>query len=199
MKVIEYVRHMTEVVPQDAIFVASHTDNSSALISLQLANKSFLGFNMGFATSIGAGLALALPHRRVFILDGDGGVLLQSSALADLASQSPSNAVVIVADNESSLAFPSHSALKADIEAMAKGAGIENACTVRSLEEFKAEFARALARKGLTYIVAKTDSERVPIPEGVKPPLVWENKFNFVRYIEETEKLTILKPFGGAM
>jgi len=199
MKVIDYIKYMAAVIPGDSLIVASHTDNSQALISLNLADRSFLGFNMGFATPIGIGLAVALPHRRVFILDGDGGVLLLSAALADLASQSPPNAVVIVADNESSLAFPSHSARRADIAAMAKSAGVENSCTVRNLEEFKAEFTKALARKTMTYVVAKTEKGRVPVPEGVRQPLLWENKFRFVRYIEETEGLSILKPFGGGM
>lgn len=197
MKVIDYLKYMVEVMPEDALFVASHTDNSQALIALQQADRSFFGFNMGFATSIGLGLALALPHRRVFILDGDGGVLLLSSALADLASQSPPNAIVIVADNESSLQFPSHTAKKADIAAMARAAGIENTCTVRNLEEFRKEFTRALSTKALSYIVAKTEKGRVAIPEGVKEPFLWENKFRFIRHVEDTEGISIISPFGG--
>jgi len=37
------------------------------------------------------------------------------------------------------------------------------------------------------------------LPKEVRQPLLWENKFRFVRYIEETEGLSILKPFGGGM
>ena len=196
MKVIDYVKHISEVMPEDTLIVSSHTDNSSALVALNLTERSFLGFNMGFATSVGLGLALALPHRRVLILEGDGGVLLSSGALADLASQNPPNIIVVVADNESSLGFPTHTSKRTDIAAMAKAAGIERTCSVRNLEEFKAEFSKALGKNELTYIVAKTERERARLSEGVKRPLLWENKFRFVRYIEETEGISILTPGG---
>lgn len=197
MKVIEYMKYVSEVLPRDAVIVSSHTDNTAALISLKLTERSFLGFNMGFATSVGLGLAVALPHRKVLILEADGGVLLSSGALMDLASQNPPNVIVVVADNESSLGFPTHTARKTDIAALAKAAGIERTCSVGNLEEFKTEFSRAMAQNDLRYIVAKTEKTRVPLPRGVKRPLLWENKFSFVRYIEESEGISILTSGGG--
>lgn len=156
MKPIDYVKHIAEVMPEDALIVASHTDNTSALMSLNITKKSFLGWNMGFATPVGLGLALALPHRKVIILEGDGGVLLLSAAVSDLAAQRPANVIVVVNDNESTLGFPTYTAGGADLAAMAQAAGIKRARTVRDHEEFKAEFDEALAMNELTYIVAKT-------------------------------------------
>ena len=185
------------MIPQDALIVSSHTDNSSALISTTSTEKCFLGLNMGFATPVGLGLALALPHRKVVVLDADGGVLLLSSALSDLAAESPSNLIVVVGDNESALRFPTHSANKADIAAMAKAAGIPRSLTVKTLQEFKAEFSKALKADELTYMVAKTEVGRVRVPEGVRKPFLWENKFEFVRHVEKTEGISIMKPSGG--
>jgi thiamine pyrophosphate-dependent acetolactate synthase large subunit-like protein len=200
MKAFDYISHMVEVIPEDALIVASHTDNSTSLITLNQSYRSLLGFNMGFSTPVGLGVASALPNRRVIILDGDGGVLLLSQAITDLANESPSNAIVVVADNGSALEFPVHSNRKANIEEMAKAVGIENTCTVSTIEEFKDQFGKALKRGALTYIVAKIESGvRVPIPAGTYQPFLHENKFAFVRHIEKTEKISIMRPFGGRM
>jgi thiamine pyrophosphate-dependent acetolactate synthase large subunit-like protein len=197
MRVLDSLRHMVQAMPDDALVVASHTDNSTACCTANITERCLIGFNMGFATPVGLGLALALPHRRVFILDGDGGVLLLAAALADLGSQQPPNTVVVVADNESSLGFPSHTAKTADLPAMARAAGIQHTCTVRNLEEFEAEFAQALSRQALSYIVAKTEPGLSTVPTGTQSPFLWENKFAFVRYIEQTEGVAIMRPFGG--
>lgn len=197
MKVLDYVQYLSDVIPQDALIVASHTDNSVALALTKLTDRALLGFNMGFATPVGLGLALALPHRRVIILDGDGGVLLMPSSISDLGSQNPRNVIVIVADNESSLAFPSHSARRTDIEGLAKAAGIEHTATVRSLDEFKSVYDQASKTDGLTYIVAKTQKFRAKVPRGSETPFLWENKYHFVRHIEQTEDIQIIRPFGG--
>src|SRR5215472_4824340 len=56
--------------------------------------------SMGLASSIGLGLAMAQPARRVFVLDGDGSLLMNLGSLATIAAQSPGNLVVLVWDNE---------------------------------------------------------------------------------------------------
>src|SRR5262249_62425170 len=89
--------------------VITDTNVYASCYTANITERCLIGFNMGFATPVGLGLALALPHRRVFILDGDGGVLLLAAVLADLGSQQPPKAVV-VADNESCLRFPRHAA-----------------------------------------------------------------------------------------
>jgi len=42
--------------------------------------------SMGLAASIGLGLALARPDRRVLVLDGDGNVLMNPGALASIGA-----------------------------------------------------------------------------------------------------------------
>ena len=49
-----------------------------------------VGF-MGGASSIGLGLALALPDRRVIVMDGDGSLLMQLGSLATVAGAAPRN------------------------------------------------------------------------------------------------------------
>src|SRR5436305_13524905 len=55
--------------------------------------------SMGMASSIGLGLALARPDLRVFVVDGDGSLLMNLGSLATIGLLQPSNLVVIVMDN----------------------------------------------------------------------------------------------------
>jgi len=55
--------------------------------------------SMGLAASIGLGLALAQPARRVLVLDGDGNVLMNPGALASIAAAAPPNLLHLCFDN----------------------------------------------------------------------------------------------------
>ena len=46
---------------------------------------------MGSASSIGLGLAMARPDKRVMVLDGDGSLLMQLGSLVTIAGQAPTN------------------------------------------------------------------------------------------------------------
>ena len=56
--------------------------------------------SMGLASSIGLGLALARPDVRVFVLDGDGSLLMNLGSLATIGLLQPANLVLVVMDNE---------------------------------------------------------------------------------------------------
>jgi sulfopyruvate decarboxylase subunit beta len=153
--------------------------------------------NLGLCTPAGLGLALALPHRKVVVLDGDGNLLFNLAALADLAVQKPGNLLDIVFDNEcyqSCDSFPSATSKGVDLESIAKGCGIKNALTVRTLNDFEAAVEKAMAGNELVFIVAKVepgeDLVKLPREEGR------ENKYRFVRHIERTENIQIINPYS---
>ena len=93
--------------------------------------------SMGNALAVGIGLALALPHRKVFVFESDGSVLLSLFNLPTLANLNPPNMAVFVFDNQAysgtRISYPSATAGKTDLAAMASGAGIEHAVTVSEL------------------------------------------------------------------
>jgi phosphonopyruvate decarboxylase len=55
---------------------------------------------MGSASSIGLGIALQKPNKRIIIFDGDGAAIMQLGALTTIGKNSPSNFVHIIFDNE---------------------------------------------------------------------------------------------------
>ena len=57
--------------------------------------------SMGLASSIGLGVALKNPRKNVFILDGDGNILMNLGSLVTIGSHKPKNLIHIVLDNHS--------------------------------------------------------------------------------------------------
>src|SRR5262245_25862920 len=126
--------------------------------------------SMGLASSIGLGLALMRPERRVFVVDGDGSLLMNLGSLATIGWSRPSNLVLIVWDNESYATTGGQdtaTAHGADLEAAARAMGAPATAVARSEPEFDRTIARALVEPGPWVIVAKV-SESVPTD---KPPL----------------------------
>ncbi len=54
---------------------------------------------MGAAATVGLGLALAQPRRRVLVVTGDGEMLMGLGALATIAAMRPANLAIAVFDN----------------------------------------------------------------------------------------------------
>jgi len=57
--------------------------------------------SMGLASSIGLGLAIKNPKRRIFVFDGDGNILMNLGSLTTVGSIKPKNFVHVVFDNSS--------------------------------------------------------------------------------------------------
>jgi thiamine pyrophosphate-dependent acetolactate synthase large subunit-like protein len=55
---------------------------------------------LGLVSSIAAGLAIALPNRKVIAIDGDGAFLMNLCGLPTIALQNPGNLIHLLYDNE---------------------------------------------------------------------------------------------------
>jgi thiamine pyrophosphate-dependent acetolactate synthase large subunit-like protein len=150
---------------------------------------------MGCAIGVATGLALALPHRKVIALDSDGSVLLSLFNLATLGNLRPKNLLVYVFDNGvysgSRISYPTATAGNTDLAAMARAAGISNACTITEISEFASKGIGALTSNELGFFVCKVEESllhrEIPRPNTD----LAENKYTFVRYVERTEGKTI--------
>ena len=150
---------------------------------------------LGLVSSIAAGLAIALPHRKVIALDGDGAFLMNLCGLPTIAWQNPPNLIHLLFDNqcyEASGATETATVSGTDAVALAKGAGYKHACWVKSPEELRREFLQAWKRNEISFIAAKVEPGQPKLPPIRSDEL--ENKYRFIRHIEETEKKSILGP-----
>ena len=196
MKKPECIEALNRILGQD-ILVVTPTGKTYMYWEATEREAQVSQVNLGLCTAVGLGLALALPHRQVVVLDGDGNILFNLASLADVAVQNPPNLIDIVFDNEcyqSCGSFPSATSRGVNLEAIARDCGIKNAITVRNMDDFEQAVKTALSRRSLAVIVAKLEpgEEAVPLPrrEGR------ENMYEFVRYIERTESIKIINPYA---
>ncbi len=190
----ECLQFLAEVV-EDALVLTWGNGTRREWGHLHPSPPSLFTSALGYTTPMGLGLALALPHRRVVVIDTDGGIVFNPGVLCTLGNLRPANLKVFVIDNEcyeSIGGMPTATAGRTDLAAMATGTGIEQAETTRTLEEFKEATKRALAHKAFYFIVAKVEKVTKEVPpiftDGIQA------KYNFVGYIEETEKIHVITP-----
>ena len=149
-------------------------------------NFFYLQHAMGLASSMGLGIALSKPSRKVVVFDGDGSLLMNLGALTTLARYRPGNLLHVVFDNESLLSvggFPTATSTGSDLAAIAAAAGVPKTLTVRSLDAFVPAFTNALASGELTTLVAKV--EAVGPSKFVTGLALLENRFQFQRYLSD--------------
>src|ERR1051326_4483388 len=99
-------------------------------------NFFYLQHAMGLASSMGLGLALAKPNKRVIVFDGDGSLLMNLGSLSTIAWYAPKNLIHVVFDNQSLLSvggFPTATSARSDLAGIAQKSGYREATTVRSL------------------------------------------------------------------
>jgi thiamine pyrophosphate-dependent acetolactate synthase large subunit-like protein len=118
---------------------------------------------MGGAAMIGLGLALAQPARRVLVVTGDGEMLMGMGSLASIAARRPANLAVAVMDNgrfgETGQQH-SHTALGADLAAVAAGCGWPATCTIGDMAAVGA--LRLRLRQEALFAVVRISSAEVP-------------------------------------
>jgi sulfopyruvate decarboxylase subunit beta len=147
---------------QDALLISNIGFPSRELYAAKDRDSNFymLG-SMGLASSIGLGLALARPERRVITLDGDGSVLMNLGTLATIAHHAPENYLLVILDNccyGSTGSQPTCTHLGTDLAALARAAGVES---VKEVDDFE-DLAEALAGRGV--VVAKVEAGNADVP-----------------------------------
>ena len=162
-----------------------------------MRSASLFQQQLGCVTPEAFGLAVGLPHRRIVSLDTDGGMMFNLGILATLGNEQPKNLFVVVWDNERYQSIggpPTHTASgRVDLAAIARGAGVEQAFTVHTVEEFDAHCAKGLASDVPYVVVAKVAGTVQPDIKR-KHSDGREDKYIFVRHVEATENIVIMGP-----
>ncbi len=146
----------------DALIVCNIGFPSRELYAVRDRPENFymLG-SMGLASSIGLGLALAQPDKKVISLDGDGAVLMNLGTLATIASFAPENYLLIILDNccyGSTGSQPTCTHLGTDLAGMAEAAGVKDVRAVSDLDDLH------LALEGMGVVIVKVDPGNAEVP-----------------------------------
>jgi sulfopyruvate decarboxylase subunit beta len=178
----------------DALAVTSAGAVTLEWNALRPSDGNFRVRTLGLCSSIALGMALGLPERRVIALDGDGSLLMNLCSLPTIARMKPKNFLHIVFDNEvyeASGSKQTATGTGADLVGLARAAGIENAHWTNSVEGLAQTAKRGLSGDGPSFIGVKVSVERASVPPY--PIDEVENKYRFIRYVEKTANVEILK------
>jgi thiamine pyrophosphate-dependent acetolactate synthase large subunit-like protein len=165
MSLVDAVRLVRDTRGDEDVVVSSmgNAREWMALGNLHERDLVLVPSAMGHATSMGLGLALAQPERRVIVMSGDGSLLMNLGSLVTISAQAPPNLVVIVFDNgvyEVTGAQPTPgspsgrvNADAVDLIAVARACGIRSTFRWSSFDDWKAGIGTALSQQGPTLIV----------------------------------------------
>jgi phosphonopyruvate decarboxylase len=117
-----------------------------------------LGGAMGKLSSVGLGIAMAKPERKVIVLDGDGSLLMNLGSLVTIGGMAPRNLVHIVCQNsvyEVTGGQPIPGVERLDFAQMALGAGFRQAETFDDAATLASRLPDLLAADGPTFVTLK--------------------------------------------
>ncbi|HLF19575.1 MAG TPA: phosphonopyruvate decarboxylase, partial [Bacteroidota bacterium] len=97
----EALRKIQTAAGHESVLIASTGYNGRELHDIEdRGNQLYMVGSMGCALPLGFGLSLARPEKRIFVVDGDGALLMRTGNLATVGFYQPQNLVHILLDNE---------------------------------------------------------------------------------------------------
>jgi len=159
MKRGDAIETIVQLLTGDELIVSSTGMISRELFTIRDSPRNFymLG-SMGLASSIGLGLALSLPDKRVLVIEGDGSVLMNMGSLATIGHFAPKNLTHIVLDNEVHGSTGGQPTVSDTIklEEVARAAGYQSARKITSEEQLR-EVTRAAFYQGPAFLLVKVE------------------------------------------
>ncbi len=144
----------------DWLFVSglAGASKDAAALTKDGANIYTMAGAMGAAVSIGLGMALSAPDRKIAAINGDGEMLMGIGSLITVASEAPQNLTIVCLDNSmhgETGGQKGHTAATANLEAIARGAGITSAMTISEPDQI-ADAAKFIAEApGPRFLLAR--------------------------------------------
>lgn len=89
-----------EIDKESALIFANGKISREGYLKCDNKRNFYMLASMGKASSIGLGIALSIPGKKVVIFDGDGNLLMNLDNLALIGYYQPKNLIHIILDNE---------------------------------------------------------------------------------------------------
>lgn len=158
----EIIQHVVKAA-RDGIIVSTTGKASRELFEIREANgqsheHDFLTVgSMGHSSSIALGIALQMPDKKVWIIDGDGAVLMHMGAMAVIGVMKPKNVIHVVVNNGAHESVGGQPTVmsKVDLVGMAKACGYVQIASVDDLEGLDWELRKSVKSNQLSLIEVK--------------------------------------------
>ncbi|TFF95935.1 hypothetical protein EU546_02400 [Candidatus Thorarchaeota archaeon] len=123
---------------------------------------------MGLPVSVGLGLALARPERRVLVILGDGNLLMGLSSLTTASSVRPENLRILILDNNSYATTGRQRTTSGVLIYPALFDGFGMKC----LEPIEQDDSLAVVRERIHNWLESTELTVLPVLVDAKPPVL---------------------------
>jgi thiamine pyrophosphate-dependent acetolactate synthase large subunit-like protein len=147
-------------------------------------NNFYMIGSMGLASSIGLGVALKNPKRRIYVFDGDGSILMNLGSLVTVGALKPKNFIHFIFDNkshESTGGQPTNSN-NIDIEKIAEIAKFKT-FKVTSKNQLKRIIPRIKKKSGPIMVLVKIKKGgRKSARVDISPPNI---KYRFMKSLKQ--------------
>jgi len=146
--------------PGDWLFVSglAGASRDAAALTDDGNNLFTMAGAMGAAVPMGLGIALSAPESKVAVINGDGEMLMGLGSLVTAAAANPRNLTIVCEDNAmhgETGGQKGHTAGLADLEAMARGAGISSTMTISEVDQIADAAAFIAEAPGPRFLVAR--------------------------------------------
>jgi sulfopyruvate decarboxylase subunit beta len=179
---IEALRILSRARQEEVVILHESNRADWPPVSTRPELDILMGGAMGKASSFGLGLALADASRNVWILDGDGALLMNLGSLVTIAAAKPSNLLHVVYNNDAydtTGGQPIPGATHVDFRGLALDSGYPRAFAFETLDELEQELPAVLAGPFPTMLVLRIVSRgRLPAAPGLRgtSQAFWELK-----------------------
>ncbi len=174
---------------QDAVKVIDSKRNGAIIVPTMNANNVHFGLPtvttdqkmdlpisgaMGKASSVGLGVALAQPDKKVLILDGDGSLLMNLGSLVTLSNKAPKNLYHFLFNNNVYAVTggqPIPGSEVSDWEGMAKAAGYAKVFSFDNLEDLTTGLDEVFESEGPVFVHLRVEPEieNTPVQFRTRP------------------------------
>jgi len=171
MKRFEAIEIILQNIKNDDLVVSSTGNLSREIFLIKDSPQIFYMMgSMGLASSISLGLAFCSSNRRIFVVEGDGSILMNMGSMATIGHYLPSNLIHIVLDNEAYDSTGGQSSVSdtANLDKVARAVGYDSVFRVFNRKEL-ADALKVLENdtiEGPTFIQVKVEKggiyERIP-------------------------------------
>ena len=152
---IDFLKELSKIIkPPDIIIGATGFTGREVMQKLSHKGKFYMVGSMGCAASIGLGIALENPNRKVYVLDGDGALLMKMGTLSTVGFYKPENLIHICFDNTQyeSTGGQKTSSSVVKFSKIAKNSNYSTAYKTDSINDFKEILNKILKIKGPHFI-----------------------------------------------
>jgi len=169
MTLADALRVLTPMIPEGTVCIHANGFIGRAGHAARDRDECFYMIgSMGLGASIGLGIALAQPSRRVLVLDGDGNVLMNLGTLATVAARRPPNLLHVCFDNSAHASTGGQPTVsdRVALDALARAAGYRHVARVETEAALAAAAPAFLAREGPAFLLVRIalGSGEVPAP-----------------------------------